>query len=214
MKKTSLFQLPLFLSLALSLVFLSTTSCEKESFATEAVTDTPTLTSTVQDAERSEAEIENDETPTLTSTVQDAEYSEAEIENDEPPTLTSAVQDAEYSEAEIESGSKPELTNTIQAAEYSEDNDFLKEGNAVEAPFSFLVTQTTCIEAGKTYEVQVNQPERYAFVWTVDDLHAGHSRVSPSCICSGTVTIYVTRLHDGVTLSRTFELPSCESDSE
>lgn len=192
MKKTSLFQLPLILSIALSLVFLSTTSCEKESFATEAVTDAPTLTSTVQDAEHSEVEIEHDETPTLTST----------------------AQDSEHSEAEIEPGTKPELTNTIQAAEYSQDNDFLKEGNAVEAPFSFLVTQTTCIDAGKTYEVQVNQPERYAFVWTVNDLHAGHSRVSPSCICGGTVTIYVTRLYDGVTLSKTFELPSCESDSE
>jgi hypothetical protein len=32
MKKTSSFQLPLFLSLALGLIFLSTTSCEKEPF--------------------------------------------------------------------------------------------------------------------------------------------------------------------------------------
>ena len=86
--------------------------------------------------------------------------------------------------------------------------------NKPEDTFEFRLAMADCIRSGRTYQVRIDAPEDYTYVWVFNDQHAGHGRLSPECLCDGSVTIYVTRSRDGLTLSRTMDLPSCPLDNE
>lgn len=78
----------------------------------------------------------------------------------------------------------------------------------------YWIAMADCIRSGRTYQVDIDAPEDYTYVWTFNDQHAGHGRLSPECLCDGNATVYVTRSRDGLTLSRTMDLPDCPLDNE
>ena len=80
--------------------------------------------------------------------------------------------------------------------------------------FKFWIAMADCIRSGRTYQVGIDAPEDYTYVWTFNGQHAGHGRLSPECLCDGNATVYVTRSRDGLTLSRAMDLPDCPLDNE
>jgi hypothetical protein len=78
--------------------------------------------------------------------------------------------------------------------------------------FSYDLMLSYCFGGGATVRVDLANPEEYVFLWEVDGGHGGHDSSSIACICGTSATVHVTRLSDGVKISRTAALPACEDE--
>ncbi len=90
-----------------------------------------------------------------------------------------------------------------------QDHQKYQDANYTADAFSAKVVWADCTVEGRSYEVIMDNPQDYSFRWTVNGEHAGHERFSPSCLCEGTATVYITRLKDGYTQHSELQLPAC-----
>ena len=78
--------------------------------------------------------------------------------------------------------------------------------------FSFTLMTSHCIAGGVGVTVDIENPSEYTFLWEVNGNHGGHDISTLPCLCGGTATVHVTRLADGVSMSKSIVLPVCKDD--
>ena len=80
------------------------------------------------------------------------------------------------------------------------------------ATFEVSIDVAQCINGGNFLSVAMPNPELYDYLWEVNDHHGGNDNQTLGCQCVETATVRVTRLADGLRVSKSIELTnSCSS---
>lgn len=84
--------------------------------------------------------------------------------------------------------------------------------NELPTTFEVSIGVTHCINGGSLLSVEMPNPELYGYLWDVNGYHGGHHNETLNCQCVETATVRVTRLADGLRVSKSIELTnSCSS---
>lgn len=81
----------------------------------------------------------------------------------------------------------------------------------IDDDFEYGITPKTCQVQGTAYQINIQHPEHYSYLWEVDGQALGHGQKTP-CVCGSQVTVHVTRLKDGKRKQKLSPIPSCERD--
>jgi hypothetical protein len=76
--------------------------------------------------------------------------------------------------------------------------------------FQFVLLPSFCDNGGMAFNVVVTESDKetYAYLWDLDGQALGHDE-STSCVCGNLITVYVTRLSDGVRLQKSMAIVDC-----
>lgn len=85
------------------------------------------------------------------------------------------------------------------------------QNKPTQTPMHFTLVLNNCFAGGSGVSVNINNPQNYAFLWEVNGNPSGHNISTSGCDCGGTAKVTVTRLADGQSLSKSVNLPACNS---
>lgn len=81
-------------------------------------------------------------------------------------------------------------------------------------PFNFNLIASHCIAGGVGLSVDIENPSEYAFLWEINGGHGGHDMSTLTCLCGDSATVYIMRLADGVSISKSIALPPCGAEKK
>ncbi len=85
--------------------------------------------------------------------------------------------------------------------------------NELPTTFEVSIDVVHCVNGGNLLSVEMPNPELYGYLWEVNEQASGHHTETSGCQCVENATVRVTRLADGLRVSKFIELTaSCSSD--
>ncbi|MDX2071823.1 MAG: hypothetical protein SFV55_25545 [Haliscomenobacter sp.] len=85
------------------------------------------------------------------------------------------------------------------------------QNKPTQIPMNFTLVLNNCFAGGAGVTVNINNPQNYAFLWEVNGNPGGHNISTSGCDCGGMAKVTVTRLADGQSLSKSVNLPACNT---
>jgi len=85
------------------------------------------------------------------------------------------------------------------------------QNRPTQIPMNFTLVINNCFAGGAGVSVNIDTPQNYAFLWEVNGNPGGHYISTSSCNCGGIAKVTVTRLANGLSMSKSVNLPACNS---
>lgn len=85
------------------------------------------------------------------------------------------------------------------------------QNRSTQIPMNFTLALNYCFAGGAGVSVNIDNPQNYAYIWEINGSSGGHYISTSSCNCGGTAKVTVTRLADGQSMSKSVNLPACNT---
>ena len=99
-----------------------------------------------------------------------------------------------------------------------EDASAIEEMNALAAvnhleAFDFELLTQACFVEKSLIILDIESPEKYSYLWVINELKGGHEQNPSQCYCGTKATVNVTRMEDGLRKEKSINLPACEGEA-
>jgi hypothetical protein len=85
------------------------------------------------------------------------------------------------------------------------------QNRPAQVPMNFTLVLNNCFAGGAGVSVNIEKPQNYSYLWEVNGAPGGHYISTSSCNCGGIAKVTVTHLADGLSMSKSVNLPACNS---